>query len=286
MNLHPGQALSFERVFTQQQFNRFAALTGDDNPIHVDPEFSARTKFGRTVAHGMFLYANLIRALGEIAPGAVQLEQELMFPSPTYAGEIVTLNVSVTELLAAGPARLSTDVVKFDGSFGCQGSALLANARRTGYAAAAPPAQPASSDTWKQFAVGQSAGLTRKVTRADLAEYIDLLGEKNPIYTDPAFGRDLGLQGAPLPGPLLGGLFSCLLGTELPGRGANWLKQRFVFLRPAYADEELVARVRITRLRPEKELVNLRTWVSSLDGELICDGEALVWVSDLESKGS
>ncbi len=285
MNLQPGQTFSFERVFTQQQFNRFAALSGDDNPIHVDPEFSARTKFGRTVAHGMFLYAHLVRALGEIAPGAIQLEQELMFPAPTYTGEIVRLTVSVMETPAAGPARLATDVVRPDGSFGCQGSALLAVARPDGYAAVAPSDQPPSGDAWKQLAVGQSASLTRKITRADVAEYIDLLGEKNPVYTAPEFGRSLGLRGAPLPGPLLGGLFSRLLGTELPGRGTNWLKQRFLFLRPAYADDELVARVRITRLRPEKELVNLRTWVSSLDGELICDGEALVWVSDLESKG-
>jgi len=40
--------------------------------------------------------------------------------------------------------------------------------------------------------------------------------------------------------------------------------------------------VRIMRLRPEKELVNLRTWVTGPDGGLVCDGEALVWVSDVE----
>jgi acyl dehydratase len=77
-------------------------------------------------------------------------------------------------------------------------------------------------------------------------------------------------------------LFSCLLGTQLPGRGTNWLKQRFAFLAPVYPDQELTAQVRIDRLRPEKELVNLRTWVTAPGGGLVCDGEALVWVSDLK----
>jgi acyl dehydratase len=79
----------------------------------------------------------------------------------------------------------------------------------------------------------------------------------------------------------LGGLFSFLLGTRLPGRGTNWLKQRLVFPRPAYPGQEITARVEITRLRPEKELVNLRTTCTNPQGEIICDGEALVLVKDL-----
>lgn len=280
MNLQTGQTWSFEQVFTQRQFDRFAALSGDDNPIHVDPVFSARTKFGRTVAHGMFLYANLVRALGEFAPGAMQREQELMFPTPTYTGEIVRLALAVRER-AEGLTRLSTDVVKLDKSVGCQGNTLLVDGGLDGLPATAPPDPPPGGEAWRGFVIGQSAALTRAYRRADLDEYIDLLRETNPLYTDPAFGRALGLRGAPLPGPLLGAMFSCLLGTQLPGRGTNWLKQRFVFLRAAFPEDELVARVRILRLRPEKELVNLRTWITGPDGGLLCDGEALVWVSDV-----
>lgn len=280
MNIQAGQSYSTERVFTQTQFDRFAALSGDDNPIHVDPAFASRTKFGRTVAHGMFLYANLCRAMGELAPGAVQREQELMFPAPTYTGEIVSLNLQVLAI-DDGLAQLATAVVKPDETFGCQGSALLAGTMPAGYAAAAPPEPPALGDMWKGLAVGQSARQIRAYTRANLAEYLDLLGETNPLYTDPAVARELGLRDAPLPGPLLGAMFSCLLGTELPGRGTNWLKQRFTFLRAAYPDDDLTARVRISRIRPEKELVNLRTWITGPTGELLCDGEALVWVSDV-----
>ena len=245
MNLQTGQAWSFEQVFTQRQFDRFAALSGDDNLIHIDPAISARTKFGRTLAHGMFPYANIARALGEIAPGAFPREQELMFPAPTYTGEITRLELGATESSAAGLARLSTNLVKADGSFGCQGSVLLTAGALDSPTAAGPPnpLKPTGpADGWKGLAVGQSAALTSPYSRADLDEYIDLLHETNPLYLDPLFSRKAGLRGAPLPGSLLGAMFSCLLGTELPGPGTNWLKQRFVFLQAAYPDDELVAR--------------------------------------------
>lgn len=90
-------SLAIERALTQADFNAFAALSGDDNPIHVDPEFSARTSFGRTVSHGMLLYS-ILRGLAEkLAPGARQLSQELMFPAPAYADERLRFEAVVSK---------------------------------------------------------------------------------------------------------------------------------------------------------------------------------------------
>ncbi len=85
--------LVLEKVLTQSDFDAFAALSGDDNPIHVDEEFSARTRFGRTVSHGMLLSTILRGMLDRLAPGARQVEQKLMFPSPTYAGDAMRFAV-------------------------------------------------------------------------------------------------------------------------------------------------------------------------------------------------
>ncbi len=123
----------------------------------------------------------------------------------------------------------------------------------------------------KDFHIGQAATTKRTYAAADLAEYHAL--------------ADAGLPGGRsddhVPGPLLGALFSYLLGTELPGRGANYLKQRLVFPEPALVGEELTATVEIIRLRPEKELVNLRTTCTASGGRVVCDGEALVLVKDV-----
>lgn len=91
------KSVSLDRAFTQREFDAFAKLSGDDNPIHVDPEFSARTRFGKTVAHGALL-CSVLRALCEkLAPGWRQARQDVMFPAPTYVGETVTFTAEIIE---------------------------------------------------------------------------------------------------------------------------------------------------------------------------------------------
>lgn len=289
--LHVGQAAGVKRTFTQSDFDRFAILSGDDNPIHVDPEFAARTRFGRTVAHGMLLYSVVCGVLSTHlpGPGTIQVEQELMFPTATPAGEEVEIRVEVTEMMPTqGLADLATLVIRPDGSAGLQGRTRV---RLPGPLAAPFPtldlpipdlAIPASISL-KGMALGQRAQTRRTFTAAEVAQYAHLAGDHNPLYVKPKYAQKQGLAGALVPGGLLGGMFSYLLGTELPGRGTNYLKQRLRFVAPAYVDQELVASVEIVRFRPEKQLVNLKTVCTDAAENVVCHGEALVLVSDLEN---
>lgn len=121
-----GQVVTHYRTFTQQDFNAFAELSHDDNPIHVDAEFAATTRFGRTVAHGMFLYGVLCGVLSANFPGVRQLEQELVFPKPTYAGEEMTVRLEVVEVwLASMLARIGTTITRPDGENSCEGQMLV-----------------------------------------------------------------------------------------------------------------------------------------------------------------
>ncbi len=119
----------------------------------------------------------------------------------------------------------------------------------------------------KTFQIGQTAVTKRTFTPADIAEYAVLTG----IAGD---SRNV-------PGPLLGGMFSYLLGTRLPGRGTNYLKQHLEFPAAARVGEELTATVEIIRLRPEKELVDLKTICIDSSGRIVCQGQALVLVKDV-----
>ena len=117
---------TIQRVLAQEDFNRFAVLSGDDNPIHVDPEFSARTRFGKTVAHGMFLYSLICGALDKFFPGASQVSQDLMFPAPSFVGEEIVVSARVLEVDAAkNIARVETLVTRPGGEIGCQGETVL-----------------------------------------------------------------------------------------------------------------------------------------------------------------
>jgi acyl dehydratase len=112
-------AATLERTFCQSDFNRFARLSGDDNPIHTDPEFSARTHFGRTVAHGLLL-CSVLRGLVE------ELAQSVMFPAPTFTGE--PMQFSVRPLKSEGTeTQLRLEVKRAgSGEITCQGYCTVA----------------------------------------------------------------------------------------------------------------------------------------------------------------
>src|SRR5262245_34899060 len=126
MSLAAGQQVTFQRSFSQSDFDRFARLTGDDNPIHVDPEFSARTRFGRTVAHGMLLYSTICRVLSQRlpGPGMLQVQQEMTFKVPTFTDQQVTVHVAVLSTHDA-LAELATTVTLPDGGLACEGKSRV-----------------------------------------------------------------------------------------------------------------------------------------------------------------
>jgi 3-hydroxybutyryl-CoA dehydratase len=121
------KSIRARRTFTQSDFDRFAALSGDDNPIHVDPVFSAETRFGRTVAHGMLLYSALWALICQKFPGAVQEAQALMFPAPTYVDEPVRLEIDVVAQPSADIFDLAARIVtERDGTLTLDGSTRIA----------------------------------------------------------------------------------------------------------------------------------------------------------------
>lgn len=108
---------------------------------------------------------------------------------------------------------------------------------------------------------GTSAELTRTFARADVEALSHLAGT--------------GVR-ENVPEPLIGGMISCLLGTKLPGHGTSWLKQDLQFLEAVPIGAALTARVEVTRVRPEKALIDLWASVRRDDGTLVCEGRALV----------
>ena len=118
-----GHQLVVTRTFTQGDFDTFARLSGDDNPIHVDPEFAARTRFGRTLAHGMMLFSTisgLIRRAYDAELEAI----ELMFPGPTYVGDAMTLQLTVVSRDGAR-AEIAAHIHGPDGTPACVATARI-----------------------------------------------------------------------------------------------------------------------------------------------------------------
>jgi hypothetical protein len=115
--------------------------------------------------------------------------------------------------------------------------------------------------------IGDFAEMTRAFESRDVADYAGLSGH---TVADDC-----------VPEPLVGALFSYLLGVQLPGNGANYLKQETQFHDRARVGDTLTARVEITRIRPDKHLVDLATTCTDSAGKLIASGRALVSARDV-----
>ena len=119
------QQASMVKVFSQADFDSFARLSGDNNPIHTDPDFSANTRFGRPVAHGLLLCSVLRGLIDRLKPGRRLSESSLMFPAPTYADEPMRFAVTVTGSSDDG-LELELNVKRInDGIVTCQGRARV-----------------------------------------------------------------------------------------------------------------------------------------------------------------
>ena len=102
---------------TQQVVDRYADLSGDHNPLHVDPAFAARTPFGATIAHGgvplQCLYTALAEWLGR--PGLVGISLEAAFLAPTMAESTIACRVVGSDTEAEGE-RFELECVDVDGT--------------------------------------------------------------------------------------------------------------------------------------------------------------------------
>lgn len=123
MNL--GDSTEYTKTITDADIRAFAELSGDHNPLHLDDDFAATTRFGRRIAHGMIAAALISAALAKNAPGTVYLSQTLNFIAPVYPNDTLTVRVTLTHLREDKPiATLETNCYKQDGTQVVSGTAV------------------------------------------------------------------------------------------------------------------------------------------------------------------
>jgi 3-hydroxybutyryl-CoA dehydratase len=129
------------------------------------------------------------------------------------------------------------------------------------------------------IAVGDSAQITRRVTHGDIAEFVDAVGDYNPVHSDRDYAASTVFKEPIAPGIWTAGLVSAVIGTRLPGPGAIYVSQDLKFLRPVKSGDSISARVEVTEVNREKNRVRLRTVCTNQRAEDVLTGEAVVMPS-------
>ena len=126
--LSVGQKAEREFPVTQESVTAFAEVSQDSNPLHLDETYASKTRFGRRIAHGMLTGSFISAMIGTELPGegCIYMKQELTFLRPVYAGDVVRVEIVVSQLQTEKKrAVLSTNCYNQNGEQVIAGTALV-----------------------------------------------------------------------------------------------------------------------------------------------------------------
>ena len=99
-DLKIGTTDEFSKTISEADIQTFADVSGDENPVHLNPEYAKATVFKGCIAHGILTASFVSTVIGTRmpGPGCIYVAQNLKFKAPVRAGDTVKAVCTVTEL--------------------------------------------------------------------------------------------------------------------------------------------------------------------------------------------
>lgn len=93
-----GQKATFTKTITDADVNMFAGITADYNPVHIDENYAACTRFKKRIAHGVLTLGFVSTTLTLLGTGCIYLNQEVKFKRPVFIGDTITAVAEIVEI--------------------------------------------------------------------------------------------------------------------------------------------------------------------------------------------
>jgi 3-hydroxybutyryl-CoA dehydratase len=99
-DLSIGMSALFAKTFSEADLVLFAGASGDTNPLHMNAEFAAHSRFKRRIVHGMLTTSLWSTIVGTKlpGPGCAYMGQEIRFHLPVHIGDTVSATLTVTAI--------------------------------------------------------------------------------------------------------------------------------------------------------------------------------------------
>lgn len=111
--LSKGDRFTVVRTFSVEEIQRFADISRDYNPVHVDLPYAQLRSFRAPISHGLLTASLLTEIGGQI--GWLATGMSFQFKRPVYAGEQITCVWEITYIDERGRARASIQITNPDG---------------------------------------------------------------------------------------------------------------------------------------------------------------------------
>jgi len=92
-----GMTETYTQTITDADIRSFAAVSGDNNPVHLSEEFARESRFGKRVSHGLLSASFFSAIFGTKLPGSgcIYVSQSLKFLAPVYINDTVIATVTI-----------------------------------------------------------------------------------------------------------------------------------------------------------------------------------------------
>lgn len=103
-DLEIGMSHETYHTISEADIVKFAEVSGDYNPLHMDEEYASKTQFGQRIAHGALTASFISAILGNHlpGPGAIFVGLSMRFRRPVFIGSSVTVRAEVSEMKQRG----------------------------------------------------------------------------------------------------------------------------------------------------------------------------------------
>lgn len=129
--------------------------------------------------------------------------------------------------------------------------------------------------TFDDLVPGQRGSFAKTVTEADLAHFVAITGDVNPLHVNEEFAARTFFGSRIAHGMLSASLFSTLVGMVLPGTGAIYRSQTLEFLKPVRIGDTLTAVFEVESLDREANRIEMLAWIENQRGERVIEGKAV-----------
>jgi len=95
-----GDCAEIEKKMTLDMVKRFASISEDFNPVHLDEKYAANSRYKRQIIHGLMATSLFSGLFGTKLPGegCVYKSQNIRFKRAIYIGDVVTARIEVTDV--------------------------------------------------------------------------------------------------------------------------------------------------------------------------------------------
>lgn len=130
---------------------------------------------------------------------------------------------------------------------------------------------------FEDLSVGMTAHFGKTITDADILLFAGVSGDTNPSHINEEFARTTRMKTRVAHGMLSASLISAVFGCKLPGPGCLYVSQTVNFRAPVKPGDTVNACVSLKRLDSKRNFAEFDT-TCEIDGEVVVDGSALIWV--------